>query len=150
MERKKALIGLGVILAGVLFIKSCGEPYREAEEVVTEFMEEIQEGEGKDAIKYLYPSYRDALARDLKLPVQFTELKPSQVLSCVLSSMGENIEEVEVVRGKSLGDSVAEVVLKVEDENELDKVFRFILIKDSDDDWKIAGIEPFNPTVRGE
>ncbi len=149
MERKKALIGLGVILAGALFIKSCGEPYGEAKEATLEFMEEIQEGEGKDAIRYLHPSYRDALAKDLKLPVQFTELKPSEVLSCLLSSMGQNIEDVDVVSAKSLGEYAAEVVLKVEDENELEKIFRFIVIKDSEGDWKIANIESFNPVMTG-
>jgi len=56
------LIVLAVI-AGVIILKSCGEPYSGAKETVDEFMEEIIEGEGKDAIKYLYPAYRDDLAR---------------------------------------------------------------------------------------
>ncbi len=150
MERKKLLIGLGVILAGALFIKSCGEPYGEAKEVALEFMEEIQEGEGKDAMKYLYPSYRDSLAKNLQLPLQFTELRPSEVLACALSTMGENIEDVDVVSGKSLGNSAAEVVIKVEDDNEIEKIFRFILIKDSEGEWKIANIESFNPVMTGK
>ena len=142
---RKALLAL-LVLAFLLGIKACGEPYEDAEGVVEEFMEEIKEGEGHEAVKFLHPAYRDNLAKDLKLPVQFTELKPSQVLGCLLSTMGESIEEVEVKEGKLIGDRTALLKVKVEDMEGIKKLFTFVLVKE-DGEWMIADITPYVPSL---
>ena len=142
--RKALLASLGVAL--ILGIKACGEPYEGAEGVVEEFMEEIQEGEGSEAIKFLHPTYRDNLAKDLKLPVQFTELKPSQVLACLLSTMGAGIEEVDVKGGQLIGDKTALLKVKVEDKEGIKKLFTFVLVKE-DGEWLIADITPYVPSM---
>ncbi|AAC06501.1 DUF4878 domain-containing protein [Aquifex aeolicus] len=143
--RNKVLIVLAVI-AGALILKSCGEPYSGAKETVGEFMEEIAEGEGRDAIKYLYPAYRDELAKNFKLPVQFTEMKPSEVLACVLSTMGRNIDEVEIKKAIAVNPNTANVVVKVEDKEGIEKFFSFTVVKEGDK-WYIAKIEKYIPQV---
>lgn len=143
--RKTALTVLAII-AGALILKSCGEPYSGAKETVSEFMEEISEGEGKDAIKYLYPAYRDELARNFKLPVQFTEMKPSEVLACVLSTMGRNIDEVEVKKAIAINPNTANVIVRVEDEEGIEKFFSFTVVKEGDK-WYIAKIQNYVPQV---
>ncbi len=140
--RKAVVASLAVAL--LFGIKSCGEPYGGAEETVEKFMEEIQEKEGYEAIKYLHPSFRDNLAKDIRIPVQFTELKPSEVLSCVLSTMGAGIEEVDMQGGKMIGDRTAIIKVKVEDKSGLEKIFNFVLIKE-EDRWYIADISPYTP-----
>lgn len=141
--KNKVLIVLAVI-AGVIILKSCGEPYSGAKETVDEFMEEIIEGEGKDALKYLYPAYRDELAKNFKLPVQFTEMKPSEVLACVLSTMGRNIDEVEIKKAIAVNPNTANVVVKVEDKDGIEKFFSFTVIKEGER-WYIAKIENYVP-----
>jgi len=143
--RKAAIASLAVAL--ILGVKSCGEPYDAAKNVVDEFMEEIQEGEGSEAIEYLHPSFRDNLSKELKLPIQFTELKPSQVLACLLSTMGAEIEDVEVKEGKLIGDNTALIKVKVEDRSDIEKIFSFVLIKE-DDKWLIADITPYVPELK--
>ncbi len=142
---KKVILG-ALAVAFILGVKSCGEPYDSAKDIVEEFMEEIREGEGKDAIKYLHPSYRDNLAKDLKIPVQFTEMKPTQLLSCVLSVMGENIEDVEIREGKMVGENTALIKVEVEDKEEIKKIFTFVVIKEGGD-WYIADITTYSPTT---
>ncbi len=140
--RKAVVASLAVAL--LLGIKSCGESYDGAQDVVEDFMEEIQEKEGDEAIKYLHPSFRDNLTKDVKLPVQFTEMKPSEVLSCLLSTMGSNIEDVDVKDGKLIGDNTAIIKVSVEDKDEIKKIFNFVLIKE-DGEWLIADISNFVP-----
>ncbi|WP_457600680.1 DUF4878 domain-containing protein [Hydrogenivirga sp.] len=143
--RKAVVASLAVAL--IFGVKSCGEPYDAAKDSVEEFMEEVKEGEGSEAIRYLHPSFRDNLAKDLKLPVQFTELKPSEVLSCLLSSMGANIDEVDVKEGKLIGENTAIIKVKVEDKNGVDKLFSFVLIKE-EDRWLIADITTYVPELK--
>ncbi len=123
-------------------IKSCGDPYGSAQERVEEFMEEIREREGLEAVKYLHPSFRDSLTKDIELPVQFTEMKPSEVLACLLSSMGANIKDVEVDEAEPTGEKMVTMKVKVKDKNELERIFRFVLIKEGDE-WYIADITPY-------
>ncbi len=140
-------VKLGIGLAAVVIflgIKACGEPYEGAKDVVEEFMEEIREMEGRDALKYLHPTYRDSLAKDLKIPVQFTEMRPSELLACALSTMGEGIEDVEIQEGKMIGENTALVKVKVEDKNEIVKIFNFVLVKEGGK-WLIADIGPYVP-----
>ncbi len=139
--RKWALAFLALALLGV---KSCGEPYGDAEDTVEDFMRKIKRKEGFEALKFLHPAYRENLTKDLKLPVQFTELKPSEVLACLLSSMGRNIEDVEVKDGKMVGERTVFVKVKVEDKNEIEKMFTFVLVRE-DDRWYIADITPYIP-----
>ncbi len=135
---KKALIIAGVAFVGFLVLRGCGASLEdEARDRVKEFIEYVREGEGKDAVKLLYPPFRDALTMDLKVPVQLTEMKPSELLACVLSSMGENIKKVKVLDAKQIDERHVEVLLRVIDKGGIDKVFTFILIKDGED-WKIA------------
>jgi len=143
--RKAVIASLAVAL--ILGVKSCGEPYDSAKDTVEEFMEEIQEGEGLEAIRYLHPSFRDSLSKNLKLPVQFTELRPSEVLACLLSSMGAGIEEVDIKGGELIGENTALIKVRVEDENEIAKLFSFVLIKE-DGKWYIADITPYVPRPR--
>lgn len=143
-------IALASLVALTLFgIKSCGEPYGAAKDTVEDFMEEIKEKEGMEAIRYLHPSYRDSLAKEIKLPVQFTELRPSEVLACLLSTMGANIEEVEVKDGKIIGENTALIKVKVEDKNDIEKIFSFVLIKE-DGKWLIADISPYVPPTKAK
>ncbi len=140
---RKVAIAL-VVVALFIGLKSCGEPYDSAQEVVEDFMEEIREGEGMDAVKYLHPSFRDNLTKDLRLPVQFTELRPSEALACLLSTMGASIKEVDVRSGELIGENTALIRVRVEDKNELAKLFDFVLIKEGDR-WMIADIAPYVP-----
>ncbi len=140
--RKAVLATLAVAL--LFGIKSCGESYDGAQDVVEDFMEEVQEKEGDEAIKYLHPSFRDSLTKDIKLPVQFTEMKPSEVLSCLLSTMGSNIDDVDVKDGKLIGENTAIIKVSVEDKDEIKKIFNFVLIKE-DGEWLIADISNFVP-----
>ncbi len=137
--RKIAIASVAIAL--ILGIKSCGEPYDSAKDTVEEFMEEIQEGEGLEAIKYMHPSFRDNLTKDIKLPVQFTELRPSEMLACLLSTMGANIEEVKIKDGELISENTAIIRVRIEDKNEIGKLFDFVLIKDGDK-WMIADITP--------
>jgi len=137
--KKIAIASVAVAL--ILGVKSCGEPYDSAKDTVEEFMEEIQEGEGFEALRYIHPSFRDNLTKDIKLPVQFTELRPSEMLACLLSTMGANIEEVKIKGGELISENTAIIRVKVEDKNEIAKLFDFVLIKDGDN-WMIADITP--------
>ncbi|HIQ30935.1 MAG TPA: DUF4878 domain-containing protein [Aquifex aeolicus] len=145
--RKAFLLALGTLF--VFGIKSCGEPYGEAQDVVEEFMEEVRDREGASAIRFLHPSYRDSLTKDLSLPIQFTEMRPSEVLACLLSAMGSGINSVEVKSGKLVGSNTALIKVKVEDDRELEKLFTFVLIKEGDG-WKIADISPYKPQTTDE
>ena len=137
---KRAIIAVVAVLAVFLLVRGCGEnPERSAKNTVVDFIENIRDGEGKDAVRLLYPPFRDALAQDLKMPIQFTEMKPSEVLSCVFSSMGENIKKVKVLNTSKIDDKHVEVTLKVIDKEGVDKIFTFIVIKD-EKSWKIASI----------
>ncbi len=137
---RKALIIAGVVLASIFLFKGCtSSPEDKAKKTVKEFIEYVKEGEGKDATKLLYPPFRDALAMDLKIPVQLTEMKPSELLACVLSSMGENIKKVKILDAKEIDEKHVEILARVVDKEGIDKVFTFILIKDGKD-WKIASI----------
>ncbi|GEM_PF-614166 len=140
--RKLVLALLGVALLFVL--KSCGEPYNKAKDVAEEFLDEIQEKEGKEALRYLHPSFRDGLIKDIRIPVQFTEMKPSEVLACVLSTMGANIDEFEVREGKLIGDRTALLKVSITDKSGIEKLFSFVLIKEGDR-WLIADITPYAP-----
>ncbi|MCX7871648.1 MAG: DUF4878 domain-containing protein, partial [bacterium] len=62
-----------------------------------------------------------------------------EVLSCVFSSMGENIKKVKVLNTSKIDDKHVEVTLKVIDKEGVDKIFTFIVIKD-EKSWKIASI----------
>ncbi|WP_461831926.1 DUF4878 domain-containing protein [Aquifex sp.] len=143
---KKPVLIVVAIFAGALLLKSCGEPYSGAKEIVDEFMEEIMEGEGKDAIKYIHPTYRDELAKGLRLPVQFTEMRPSELLACALSTMGENIDDVDIKDARMLSKSTARVVVSVKDREGLEKLFSFIVVKEGKK-WYIAKIEKYTPPI---
>jgi hypothetical protein len=95
--------------------------------------------DGKEAVKLLYPPFRDALMQDVKVPLQLTEMKPSEMLACVLSSMGENIKKIKVLDAKGIDDKHWEVIVKVIDKNGMEKILAFITIKD-EKRWKIASI----------
>ncbi len=137
---RKALIVAGIVLVGFFVVKSCGEnPEKSAQNTVKEFIGAVRDEEGKEAVKLLYPPFRDALVMDLKLPVQLTEMKPSEVLACVLSSMGSNIKKVKYLDSKRIDDKHVEVLVRVIDKEGVDKVFTFIVIKD-EKKWRIASI----------
>lgn len=137
---KKALLVAGAVLVAFFAFRACSSsPTEEARDTVEEFIEKIRDEDGKSAVKMLYPPYRDALAQELKLPLQLTEMKPSEVLACVLSSMGENVKKVKYLDAKTLDEKHAEVVIKVVDKQGVEKLFAFILIKD-EKKWKIANI----------
>ncbi|MFZ8785128.1 DUF4878 domain-containing protein, partial [Thermocrinis sp.] len=70
---------------------------------------------------------------------QLTEMKPSEMLACVLGSMGENIKKVKVLDVKAIDDKHGEVIVKVIDKNGTEKILAFITIKD-EKRWKIASI----------
>ncbi|GAB6066499.1 DUF4878 domain-containing protein [Aquifex pyrophilus] len=143
---KKPVLIVASVFAGALLLKSCGEPYSGAKETVDEFMEEIMEGEGRDAIKYVHPTYRDELAKNLKLPVQFTELRPSELLACAFSTMGENIDDVDIKDARMLSKSTAKVIVSVKDREGLEKLFSFIVVKEGKK-WYIAKIEKYTPPI---
>ncbi|MEN3028034.1 MAG: DUF4878 domain-containing protein [Aquificaceae bacterium] len=137
---KKVLIALGVLLLAFFLFRACGDsPEESGRETVKEFIENIRDGEGREALKLLYPPLRDALSQDIKLPVQLTEMKPSEVLACVLSSMGENIKKVKVLDTSRIDDKHVEVTVKVIDKQGVEKIFTFIVIRD-EKRWKIASI----------
>lgn len=137
---KKALTIVVVLLIGFFLIKSCGEnPEKSAKNTVKDFIENVRDGEGKEAMKLLYPPFRDALSQDLKLPIQLTEMKPSEVLACVLSSMGENIKKAKVLDVSRIDEKHVEVMVKVIDREKVEKILTFIVIKD-EKRWKIASI----------
>ncbi|RLJ70610.1 uncharacterized protein DUF4878 [Hydrogenivirga caldilitoris] len=130
-------------------IKSCGEPYGAAKDTVEEFLEEVKDKKGQEALRYLHPTFRDSLAKEVKLPIELTELKPSQVLACFLSSMGANIDEIKVMEGKPLGKENAMVKVKVVDGSGIEKLFNFVLIKEGDK-WLIVDITPYKPEIKKE
>jgi len=135
---KKVAIILAVVLAGFFVFRACGTSPEEASEgIVKEFISAIKDGDGKEAVKLLYPPFRDALVQDVKLPLQLTEMKPSEMLACVLSSMGENVKKVKVLDVKAIDDKHGEVIVKVIDKNGTEKILAFITIKD-EKRWKIA------------
>lgn len=137
---KRIVLILAIVLAAFFLIRSCGEnPESSAKRVVEDFIENIKDEEGKEALKLLYPPFRDALAQNLNLPIQLTEMKPSEVLACVLSSMGENIKKVKVLDTSKIDEKHVEVIVKIVDRQGMEKVFTFIVIKD-EKRWKIASI----------
>ncbi|WP_448587934.1 DUF4878 domain-containing protein [Thermocrinis sp.] len=137
---KKVLIILAVVLGGFFVFRACGtSPEEASKDTVKEFISAIRDGEGKEAVSMLYPPFRDALAPNVKLPVQLTEMKPSELLACALSSMGENIKKVKILDVKKVDDKHVEVMVKVIDKNGVEKIFYFITIKD-EKKWKIASI----------
>ena len=137
---KRVAIVVGAVLLAFFVLRSCGEnPEKSARNTVKDFIENIRDGEGREAVKLLYPPFRDALVQDGKLPLQLTEMKPSEVLACILSSMGENIKKVRMLDTSRIDDKHAEVVVKVVDKEGVEKIFTFIVIKD-EKKWKIASI----------
>ncbi len=131
------------VLTVVLFL-SCSEPYEEAEDVVEEFMESLMEGRGMEAVRLLHPSFRDLLSGKIDLPVQFTELKPSELLACALTTMGHGIEEVEVYGEELIGEKTALIRVRVEDKEEIEKIFTFVVMKDAER-WYIVDITSYVP-----
>ncbi len=142
----RKVVVVSLTLALLFGIKSCGESYNAAEDTVDEFMSEIKDREGHEAMRYLHPSYRDNLSKEVRLPVQFTELKPSEVLACLLSTMGSNIDDFDVKEGKLIGENTALIKVEVEDKNGIEKLFSFVLIKE-DGKWLIADITPYKPVI---
>ncbi|SHK42634.1 DUF4878 domain-containing protein [Thermocrinis minervae] len=137
---KKALPLLALLLAGFFVVKGCSSsPERQALGTVKEFMEAIRDKDSKDAVNLLYPPYRDALAQQVNVPIQFVELKPSEMVGCVLTSMGEKIKEVKYLDASKIDDTHTEVVIKVVDKDKTEKILSFILVKDGKS-WKIANI----------
>ncbi|MCI4458031.1 MAG: DUF4878 domain-containing protein [Thermocrinis sp.] len=137
---KKVAVILAVVLAGFFVFRACGtNPEEASESTVKEFLSAIKDGDGKEAVMLLYPPFRDALVQDVKLPVQLTEMRPSEMLACALSSMGENIEKVKVLDVKAIDDKHGEVIVKIVDKNGTEKLLDFITIKD-EKRWKIASI----------
>ena len=137
---RKAVIAILVILGLFFLIRSCGESPEEAgRETVKAFIEAVRDEDGKEAVMLLYPPFRDALVLDLKLPVQLTEMKPSEVLACLFSSMGTNIKKVKYIDSKQIDDKHVEVLVRVVDKEGIDKVFSFIVIRD-EKRWRIASI----------
>lgn len=135
-------VAASLAVAFLFGVKSCGDPYGSAKDRVEDFMEEIREKEGMEAVRYLHPTFRDTLVRDLKLPVQFTEMKPSEVLACLLSSMGSGIKDVEVGEGTRIDDRTVKLKVRVKDRNELEKIFNFVLVRE-EEEWFIADITPY-------
>ncbi len=133
-----------LILLALIAIKSCADPYGDAEEVVEEFIDSIREGEGMEAVKLLHPSFRDTLTAEVKMPVQFTELKPSQLLACALSTMGHGIEDFDIYSGELIGEKTALVKVKIEDKDDIEKIFTFVVMKDTER-WYIVDISSFVP-----
>lgn len=137
---KKVLAILAAVLLAFFLFRACGDsPEELAQETVSDFIENIREGDGRDAVKLLYPPLRDAMVQDLKLPIQLTEIKPSEVLACLLSSMGENIKKVKVLDNSRIDDKHVEVTVKIVDKDNVEKIFTFIVIRD-EKRWKIASI----------
>jgi len=143
---KRLILGITAIFAGALILKSCGEPYNAAKDIVEDFMEEIMEGEGKEAVQFIHPSYRDELAKNLKLPVQFTELRPTELLACALSSMGVNIEDIDIKDARMVNRNAAKVIVSVEDKEGLEKLFTFVVVKEGDR-WYIVKIDKYVPPI---
>ncbi|WP_448583752.1 DUF4878 domain-containing protein [Thermocrinis sp.] len=137
---KKVVLILVLVLLGFLFFRACGtSPEEASKDTVKEFMSAIRNGEGKEAVGLLYPPFRDALVQEVKLPIQITEMKPSELLACALSSMGENVKKVKILDVKKIDDKHVEVLVKVIDKNGVEKLFWFITVKD-EKRWKIASI----------
>lgn len=137
---KRVAIGLALVLLAFFVVRSCSKgPEDEARATVKDFISAIRDKEGQEAVKLLYPPFRDALVQDVKIPVQLTEMKPSELLACTLSSMGENIKKVKYLDTRKLDDKHVEVLVKVIDRQGVEKLFSFILIKD-EKRWKIASI----------
>ncbi len=137
---KRIVLILVLVLLGFFVFRGCGtSPEEASKDTVKEFMSAIREGEGKEAVKLLYPPFRDALVQDVKLPIQITEMKPSELLACALSSMGENVKKVKIIDVKRIDDNHVEVLVKVIDKNGVEKLFWFVTIKD-EKRWKIASI----------
>jgi len=97
-----------------------------------------------EAIKYLHPSYRDSLASNLKMPLQFTEMKPTELLACALSTMGQGIEEVDIEDTEMVGDRTALVKVRIEDREEIERIFTFVVMRDARR-WYIVDITSFIP-----
>lgn len=143
---KRLILGITAIFAGALILKSCGEPYNAAKDIVEDFMGEIMEGEGKKAVQFIHPSYRDELVKNLKLPLQFTELRPTELLACVLSVMGMNIEDIDIKNAKMVNRDTAKVIVSVEDKEGLEKLFTFVVVKEGDR-WYIVKIDKYVPSI---
>lgn len=137
---KRIVLVLGAVLLSFFIFRACGKsPEESARDTVENFIEKVRDKEGKEAVKLLYPPFRDALVQEIKMPVQLTEMKPSELLACMLSSMGENIKKVKVLDTSKIDDKHVEVVVKVIDRNGTEKILTFIAIKD-EKRWKIASI----------
>ncbi|MCS7171257.1 MAG: DUF4878 domain-containing protein [Aquificaceae bacterium] len=137
---KRILLILGMLLLAFLALRACGEnPEKSAKNTVKNFIESIREREGKEAVDLLYPPFRDALSQDIKLPIQLTEMKQSELLACLLSSMGEGIKKVRIIDTSKIDDKHVEVIVKVIDKDGIEKIFTFIVIRD-EKRWKIASI----------
>jgi len=142
MSARKVAIAIGVVLVLFFVFRSCGgSPESQARDIVEDFISAVKDKDGKDAVKLLYPPFRDALVQEVKIPVQLTEMKPSELLACILSSMGENIKKVKYMDTKKIDESHVEVLVKITDKEGVDKIFSFIIIKD-EKRWKIASISP--------
>lgn len=140
----RGVVVASLSVAFLLGIKSCGEPYDPAKDVVEEFMEGVKKKEGHEALKLLHPSFRDNLSKEVRIPIQLTETRPSEVLACVLSTIGANIDEVDVKEGRLIGEKTALIKVWVRDKGGIDKLFTFVLVKE-DDRWRIADITPYVP-----
>ncbi|MFN7064915.1 MAG: DUF4878 domain-containing protein [Aquificaceae bacterium] len=137
---KKIFIALGAVLLAFFLFRACGDsPEEIARDTVKDFIEKIRDEEGKEAVKLLYPPFRDALAKDLRLPIQLTETTPSQLLACILSSMGEDIKKIKVIDSSKIDDKHTEVMVRIVDKQGVEKIFTFIVIKD-EKKWRIASI----------
>ncbi|MEZ0361094.1 MAG: DUF4878 domain-containing protein [Hydrogenobacter sp.] len=137
---KKVAIGIALVLLAFFVVRSCKEsPQDEAKQTVKEFVSAIKDRDGEKAVKLLYPPFRDALVQNVKLPIEITEMKPSELLACILSSMGKNIKSVKYLDTKKIDDQHVEVLVKVIDKEGIEKLFSFILIKD-EKRWRIASI----------
>ncbi len=136
---KKVILILGAILLAFLLFKSCGDSSKEAKGTVEDFISAIRDENGEKAVRLLYPPFREALVSQVKMPFELTEMKPSELLACTLSTMGKNIKKVKYVDVSKVDDNHTEVVVRITDREGMEKMFTFILIKE-ENKWKIASI----------
>ncbi|MFN3813374.1 MAG: DUF4878 domain-containing protein [Aquificaceae bacterium] len=136
---KKAILILGAILLTFFLFKSCGDSSKEAKSTVEDFISAIRDENGEKAVKLLYPPFREAIVSQVKIPFELTEMKPSELLACILSTMGKNIEKVKYVDVSKVDDNHTEVIVRITDKEGMEKMFTFILIKE-EKKWKIASI----------
>ena len=134
------LVGVLFLLFVVLGVNACGEPHGDAREVVEEFFEKLEDEEGLEAVRLLHPTFRDSLARDIKVPIRIADLKPSQAVACVLATMGSAVDKVEVLDTKGDEDR-AEVKVRTVDKEGIDRILVFEVVKEKDR-WFITDIKP--------